>query len=243
MFDAVGVTRSELARELQDRFAPITLSRDRLLPVPDALLPLFPFGGLQKGQSVGFEGTGGWSVALALAGAVVEAGGWVATVGTEELGLVAAAELGVRFDRLLVIGSVAPALAPAVVATLIDAVDVVVLAGGRADRISVSARDARRLEARARERGAVLFHLEGNRWWPRPLDLTLTTSHEGWEGIGRGHGHLRVRRLTIDARGRRSSARRRQVPVLLPGPEGRTTPAPAPIVGITSSRPALTPAG
>ena len=239
-------TRSELARELHQRFAPVTLARDRLLPVPEALAPLFPFGGMQKGQSVGFGGGGGWSVALALAGSVVEAGGWAAVVGAGDLGLVAAAELGLRLDRLLVIESMAPSLVASAVAALVDAVDVVLLSDQ-----PVNARDARRLEARTRERGALLFHLDG-RHWPRPLDLTLTTGDETWEGIGRGHGHLRTRRLRIEAEGRRSSARRRRVTVLLPGPDGRPAPlplasdatpvAPTPVAGL-SGAPALAPTG
>lgn len=210
------MAHSEVLRELQDRLAPVTLAREQLLAVPEPLLPLFPFGGLQKGQSVGFRGSGSWSVAMAMAGTLAGNDGWMAVVGIEELGLAAVAELGVRLDRLLLIETTPPAQLATVVAALVGAVGVIALSPNR----DVGHRDARRLTARARERGTTLFHLDGGRHWSQALDLMITTKPEHWEGIGQGHGHLRWRRLSVEAIGRRSSARRRRVSVLLPGPGG-----------------------
>jgi hypothetical protein len=210
--------------ELQDRLAPVTLAREHLLAVPEPLRPLFPFGGLQRGWSVGFGGPGGWSTALAMAGSALGDDGWMAVVGVEELGLVAAAELGARLDRLLLIESTGAARLAAVVASLLEVADVVALS----PRKPVGHRDARRLSARARERGAVLFHLDGGRNWPEALDVTVTATTERWEGVSRGNGHLRSRQLRLEARGRRSSAQRRQVSVLLPGPEGGVVPVSPP---------------
>lgn len=215
------MARSTAVRELQNRLAPVTLAREHTLPVPDPLLPLFPFGGLQKGQSVGFRGSGSWSVALSLVATALGNDGWMAVVGVEELGLLAAAEQGVRLDRLLLVESLPSARLAPVIATLIEAIDIVAIAPQR----MVSNRDARRLAARSRERGAVLFHLDGGRHWPQALDLTVSTEPTRWEGAGQGNGHLRWRRLSVEAVGRRSSARRRRVSVLLPGPDGNIAPA------------------
>ena len=207
-------------RELQERLGPVTLSKEQLLTVPTPLLPLFPFGGLQKGSSVGFDGSGSTSVALALAASALGENRWMAIIGFEEIGLLAASELGVRLDRLLLVATSGQADLVPTVAALVEAVDIIALCPQR----RVGQRDARRLTARARERGTVLFHLDGGRSWPEAMHLHLTAEPEGWEGLGSGHGHLRQRRLLVAATGRRAAARRRQVTVLLPGPDGPVAP-------------------
>jgi hypothetical protein len=222
------MTGSALLRQLQDRVAPVTLASEQGLAVPEPLEPLFGSGGLPRGSSVGFKGAGSWSIALALAASALGSGGWLAVVGVEELGLVAAAEAGIRLDRVVVVTSVGSAQLGLVAATLLDAVDVLFLA----PRSPVGARDARRLVARSRERGTVVFHLDGGIHWPEPLDLTLTATSGQWEGIGPGHGHLQLRRIDLVALGRRAASRPRRVSVLAGGPDGSTLvphPAPSPV--------------
>ncbi len=204
---------------LRERVAPVTLARDRTRPVPRPLLPLFPSGGLPRGEVVGVRGSGGWSIALALAGAALGEGGWLAVVGVEELGMLAATQYGIRLDRLLLVESQPPDRLAPVVASLVEAVDLVALAPHR----PVGHRDARRLVARCREREAGLLLLDGGDHWPLPPDLVLTTSDEQWSGLGRGHGHLRHRRLTVTSSGRRAFTRPRRVTVLAPGPDGGVT--------------------
>ncbi|MEM8922360.1 MAG: hypothetical protein AAGD35_02585, partial [Actinomycetota bacterium] len=172
--------RQSRLRQLQDRLAPVTLARERTRPVPEALLPLFPFGGLPQGQVIGLQGPGSWSVGLALAGAALGDDGWLAIVGVEELGLLAAADYGVRLDRVLLVASTPPEQLAPVVAALIDAADLVALAPHR----TPSHRHARRLATLCRERGTGLLLLDGGRRWPLPFDLTLTTSVDGWNGLG-----------------------------------------------------------
>jgi len=210
------MARTQTLRELHDRLAPFTLAHDRLLAVPAPLLPLFPFGGLPPGQSIGFDGPGSWSVALAMAAAITGHEGWMAVIGIEELGLVAAADLGVGLDRLLLIETVPSAQLGEVVAALVGAVKVIAIAPAR----EIHHRDARRLAARARERETTLLHLNGGRHWPHALDVMIQAEPERWEGIGQGHGHLQHRRLSVGVTGRRSSARQRQVSVVLPDPDG-----------------------
>ncbi|MDH3681875.1 MAG: hypothetical protein OEV40_18205 [Acidimicrobiia bacterium] len=216
----IGAAPKESLRQLQDRLGPVTLSREQLLSVPEPLLPLFPFGGLQRGQSVGFEGAGSTSVALTLAAAALGNDRWMAVVGMEELGLLAASELGVRLDRLLLIETTAAAQLAPITAALVEAVDIIALN----PRKRVGPRDARRLTARARERGTVLFHLDGGRTWPEAMHVHITAEPEGWEGLGEGHGHLTQRRLSVATTGRRSSFRQRRISVLLPGPDGGIAP-------------------
>ncbi|MGI9599222.1 MAG: hypothetical protein ACR2QK_23865 [Acidimicrobiales bacterium] len=213
-----------LSAVIDQRIAPVTMANEQLLPVPEPLAPLFPAGGLQQGWSVGFSGHGGWSLAMALLGAGLGADGWSACVGLEEFGLVAADELGLRLDRVLMVETPGPDQLATVIAALIEVVDVVCLGSTR----SIGLRDARRLMARAREQNALLFHLDGGRSWPHPLDVALTVepasksrSEPGsWAGIGAGHGRLQARALSVTAVGRRSMAKPRRVDVLLPGPGG-----------------------
>ncbi len=224
-----------LSGDLGRRVAPVTPAGERLLPVPEPLLDLFPGGGLQRGWSIGVDGPGGWSLAVALIGSALGGDGWMAAVGLEELGLVAADELGLPLSRLLLVGSPGSNAWPAVVASLIEAVDVVGLGPGAV----FGARDARRLAARAREQEAMLVHFDGGRSWPQALDVTLTVEPgsvggEAWHGVGAGHGHLRFRRVTVVAGGRRSMAQERRVEVLLPGPGGALAPAPAPAPDLPS---------
>ncbi|QGG94751.1 P-loop NTPase family protein [Actinomarinicola tropica] len=204
-------------RALDERVRPVTLADRQVLPVVDALAPVLPGGGLRRGSVVALraDGEGGAATSLALA-AVAEASGqgsWVAVVGLPTLGLVAAAELGVALDRLAVVATPDRGRWSQVVAALVDAVDLVVIGPTR-----VRPGDARRLEARARERGAVLLPIGVD--WPTEPDLTLTVDAGRWEGIGRGHGHLRARRVRLRAEGRRDAARPRTTEVWLPAEGG-----------------------
>ncbi len=210
------VGTDQLDPALLEQLRPVTLTGEQLLEVPEPLLPLFPWGGIQRGWSVGVAGDGAWSLALAIWAEALGVEGWVAVVGAPDLGLVSASTLGVRLDRLVVVESPPSGEWSTVVASLVESFDIVAIdpAG------PIGLRDARRLSARVREQGAVLFHLDGGHSWPSALDLTLTGCSEGWEGIGRGHGFLASRRLAIDAIGRRTG-RPRSTSVLLPGPGGR----------------------
>lgn len=224
----VGPEADSVSRRaaIDQRVAPVTMANEQLLPVPEPLAPLFPAGGLQRGWSVGVAGDGGWSVALALLGAALGTDGWSACVGLEELGLVAADELGLRLDHVLMVETPGPKQLSAVIAALVEVVDVVCLGSTK----SVGVRDSRRLMARAREQNAVLLHLDGGRSWPQALDVVLSAEPGGWSGIGAGHGRLQSRSMTVTAVGRRSMAKPRRVDVRLPGPDGGIDHAEGPVV-------------
>lgn len=209
-----------------DRARPTALARERVLPVAEPLLPLVP-GGLTRGTAVqvsgstgvgGTSGVGSTSLALALLAGPSAAGSWAAAVGVPTLGLAAAAGFGVDLGRLVLVAPPPARGWGTVVATLLDAFDVVLARPPLDGR--VGAGDARRLAARARERGSVLIRLAGEQRWPEAADLSLAVTDTTWEGLGQGHGHLRARRAVVEATGRRGHDRPRRTELWLPGPGG-----------------------
>jgi hypothetical protein len=157
----------------------------------------------------------GTSLVLALLAEASRTGAWCAVVGVPALGALAAAELGIALERLAMVPYPGPEWA-AVVAALVDGVDVVVAAPPG----PVAAVVAGRLAARARQRGCVLMPY--GRW--AGADVTLESVHGVWEGLGQGHGRLYRREVTISARGRGAAARPKQIRVWLPAPMGGFAP-------------------
>ncbi|MEJ8280309.1 hypothetical protein [Pseudonocardia spirodelae] len=192
-----------------------------LLPVPGPLAGLLPGGGLRRGSTVAVgAGTGAGSLLFALLAAASAEGAWAGVVGRPGLGATAAAEAGVVLDRLALVPDPGADLV-GVTAALLDGLDLVVVAGP--ERAGLRAGDRQRLAARARQRGAVLLALGG---WPG-ADLRLHCTRPRWEGVGRGTGRLRSRRVEVRAEGRGLAPAGRGVEVLLPGPGGAVGPAPA----------------
>jgi len=200
--------------EVARRARPVALAREQVLPVLEPLRTLLPEG-LRRGSIVGVEAS--TSLALALVAGPSAAGSWLAVAGMSSLGLAAAAELGVDLERLVVVADPPAARWPAVVATLVDAFDVVLVRSGH----HLRAGDARRLTARLRERGAVLV-VAGE--WPDVPDVSLSVVRATWHGIGDGHGHLRAREVVVEASGRRGAARPRRAPLWLPAAGGGVAP-------------------
>ena len=199
------------APELKNLARPVSLARERTLPVLPALTDLLPEGGLRRGSTVAVSGS--TSLALALLAGPSQAGSWCAAVGLPSLGLVAASEVGVALERFPLVARPGEEW-PAVVAALVDAVDVVLVCLPRHVRTG----DARRLVAKARDRGAVLVTTGG----PASLaaDVRLSVAACSWEGLGKGHGRLRARRMDVVATGRAAAARERRVSLWLPASDG-----------------------
>jgi hypothetical protein len=194
----------------------------RVLPVLPPLPDLLPWDGLRRGTTVAVGGT--TSLLLALMAGPSQAGSWCAVVGVGSLGVVAAAEMGVALDRLALVPAPGPEW-PVVVAALLDALDLVVVAPPERMRGS----DARRLSARARQRGSVLVPF--GQW--ECADVRLSMDGGIWTGLGSGHGHLQARRVTVSAEGRGSAARPRRIQLWLPALGGaisqdRKAPHPLP---------------
>jgi hypothetical protein len=202
---------SELAR-------PVTLAGERSLPVLDALEPLLPEG-IRRGATVTVDGgAGSTSLALALGAAASQAGSWSAIVGAPSLGLLAATELGLAPERLLVVADPPASSLATVVAALLDSVDVVYVRGGE-----IAASDARRQLARARERESVLVPLPGvqgggprSHGWALTADVRLSVASPEWHWNGR----LVARRVHVTASGKGVYARERRASLWLPDETG-----------------------
>ncbi len=171
------------------------LAAERVLPLPGDLGRTFSDGGLRRGSIVALDGppgTGTTSIALRLVAAATEVGEWAAIVDLDEsIGGVAAAELGVALERLAVVRDVPGDRWASVVAALVDGLSLVVTEVPRHCRFG----DARRLVARARERGAVLVVLGP---WPADVTVGLHATGSGWTGLEPDGGLLVERTVHVE---------------------------------------------
>lgn len=184
-----GRADDEAAREGSRRAALLTTERPAL-PVPAALTPLLPEG-LRRGGTTVVVGSS--SLVLEMLARACAHGAWAAVVGQPSLGVLAAAQAGLDLARLAVVPAPGPDSA-AVVAALLDGIDVVVVGPGAA----LTGADRRLLSARARERGTVLLATSP---WPG-AGVTLEVEAGRWTGLGDGEGRLRAHRLRVARTGR-----------------------------------------
>jgi recA bacterial DNA recombination protein len=189
---------------------PLVLARDRSVALAGALADLVPDGAVVRGsvlRVVGDAGAGATTVAFELAAAFTALGEWAAAVDLEAtLGPLAARETGVALERFAVVRRVPPARWATVVAALLDGVSLVLAEVPRGVRLG----DARRLEARARERESVLVVAEPRGVaWPAGAAYVLHAAGSAWDGLECGAGLLAGRRLQVQVEGRGAAARRR----------------------------------
>ena len=207
--DEVARLRAQLERVQGRRLdAPV-------LPVAPVLADLLPGGGLRPGGAYSVPAAS-TSLLLALLALPSQSGSWCGVVGMPRLGAEAAEAMGVDLSRLVLIPEPGERWL-AVAATVAEVLNIVaVRPGGRAAGGEVS-----RLAARLRDRGAVLL-VQGP--WPQ-AEAVLEVGDPEWSGLGRGHGYLAERAVSIT-----SSSRRWPVPrrgrVLLPAAGGGVAAAP-----------------
>jgi hypothetical protein len=183
-----GRVSAELIEELRLR---VQSMEGRASREPVATHPVL--AGLVDLQSGGVYTAALPTLAMLLMAGPSAAGAWSAVVGSPEFGHHAAAELGVDLSRVVTVPRLEPGVDPlAVVAALVDVVDVVVLGPTR-----ISERDAARIAARLRERRCLIVTWGA---WPR-ADAHLDARHVTWHGVGRGHGYLQARHLTVEVSG------------------------------------------
>lgn len=182
--------------ELVERVRPVTLAEQRSLPLAPSVAELGP---LRQGTVVEVQGP---SLLLRLLAGPTTAGSWVAIMGMPELNLAAAPEHGVALVRVAVVTAPPPDLVGSVVAALVDALAVVVL--GPSVGQSLRGPMARRVAARARERGCVVLTMGP---WPEAVDRRLVVADLGWEGLGEGWGYLRAGTMVVRSEGRGAAAR------------------------------------
>jgi len=188
--------------------APVVLARERAVPLGCELGDLVPGATLTRGSVLrvtGRTGAGATTVGFELAAAVTALGEWAAVVEVEAtLGPLAAADAGVALERFPVVRRVPPARWATVVAALLDGVSLVLAEVPR----GVALGDARRLEARAREREALLVVAETRgAVWPGSALFTLHAASSAWDDLGAGL--LEARRLRVEVEGRGAAARPR----------------------------------
>jgi hypothetical protein len=169
---------------------------------------------LQTGSSYGVDSA---SLAMALMAGPSADGAWCGVVGSAEFGLEAAAAAGVDLRRTILVPDPGDAWLE-VTAALIDVLGIVVVAAppvprrgapgvSYASEGQVSAKDVSRISARLRQRGGVLIAYGD---WPR-CDARLSLRDAEWVGLGRGHGHLQARRVTVEVRRGTAPARTGQM--------------------------------
>jgi hypothetical protein len=189
--------------QVDRRAAPVSLARDRVLAVPGRFGDLLG-GTIPRGSVItvtGPAGAGATSAAVALAAAATSAGEWAAFVEPEGrngasswLGGIAAIESGVEPARCAVVRAVARERWATVVGALLDGMLVVVAT--IPPRLALG--DARRLQARARERQTVLVALESvpgalTGAWPADATRRIVIDGVEWRGLEAGAGLLEER--------------------------------------------------
>ncbi len=190
-----------------------------VLPVPEALAELLPRRGLTRGSVVSVVGAS--SLLAGLIASVTAEGGWAAVVGRPSLGMLAAQEMGADLRRVALVPEAGPD-AVDVAAVLLDGMDLVVLDLSGTGGAAVAPSRARGVTARARHRGGVLV-VTGGAWPGAELELHARVS--GCTGLGRGHGRLQSRELSVGVRGRGQAVRPRTMQVRL-GPQGSRAQGP-----------------
>ena len=203
--EVVPQDRLAVLAALRAKVQPLVGAGEAVLAIREDLQALLPWGGLKRGSTLTVDCS---SLLLATVGAATAEGSWAAFVGLPDLGFAAAAEHGVVLERTVAVMAPPFDQAAVVVASLVDAVDVVVVGPGVITRSS----DARRLSARARERGSVLIAMDS---WPEAVDVSLRVTASSFTGLGDGHGHIQSWLATVEAVGRGAAARRRQASIVL----------------------------
>ena len=213
---AFSPQRPPLPASLVATMRPATMAATKQLPVESPWSTLLPERGLRRGSTVtvvGTVGSGLVTLAFSLLGEVTQRGYWLGLVGLDDSGVVAMREAGIDLSRTLFLPRPRDAWAEAT-ADLFDGIDVVVLRPpGRASHAV-----ARRLTARAKERGAVLVVItEPHVTWPVPADLTIDISDPRWSATA----HRLQRSVEVRITGRGAARRTSTTRLGLPGPSGR----------------------
>ncbi|MEO7370966.1 MAG: hypothetical protein ABIZ69_08895, partial [Ilumatobacteraceae bacterium] len=186
---------------LAERFPVLTAvaASERTLPVHESLVELLP--ALQRGSTIACSGRAAVSLALALAAAPSQEGAWVGVAGLPELGIRAAADMGLALQRLVMVAGDPPWVD--VLAAMIDGFDVIMVGQG-VGRLAGGA--VRRLQARAQSRGVVLLTVGVP---ALGADLQVKADDDRWGGLGSGHGVATGRRVSVEVGGRRMPRPRR----------------------------------
>jgi len=193
------------------------ISGENTLPVLPGLRDLLPGGGLARGSVVTVPEAG--LLLLALAAAASAEGAWCGLAGVQEAGVLAAADLGLCPERVLL----TPRLGAnwlQVVSSLADGCEIVIVRPPSAPPAQLQ----RRMEAALRRAGGVLL-VAGE--WPA-AQLQLRVLRREWSGLGYGHGRLRACRAEVAVSGRGAASQAQPRWLWLPAEDGTVAPAEPP---------------
>lgn len=215
MFESAA--RAEQIDALRDRIRGMERTKldDRTLPTSTALGDLLPGGALVVGGSYAVDGS--TALALELLREPSRSGMWCAIVGMPDVGVEAAAALGVDLDRLVLVPQPGEQWF-AVVSALVDAVGVVLVQAPPRARVGDAM--ASRLASRLRQREAALVAMGS---WPR-AQAQLSVVESDWAGIGAGFGRLAARQVTVASSSPAWQGRQRSRRLWLPDAGGAVAP-------------------
>jgi len=205
------------------KIAPVVLAKELLIPVPEVFHQVLPGTGLQRGWATTVTGsTSGRVLAWALLSEVTRSGGWIAAVDVPGIGLLAASEVGLSIERVLVVTNVDAQSWASTMGALIGSVDAVVYGNPR-HRVQPSTH--RKLISRCRERGTVLMELAcgdtfSRNSTPIEADIAFDVRPSNWSGIGNGYGRLASRTVNVSVSGRRAQGRTRNATFVVPDVDG-----------------------
>lgn len=215
-----GPALTEVGRGESLRLATEQLSvraDEAIIEVSPPLEALLPLGGLQRGSTLHLKGPASHTLMFSLLVEPTQQGKWAVVVGAADIGLSAAADLGVALERLVLVDQPPRSAWATVLGACIGAFDLVIIAPGSVNSVD----GGRRLRARVRERGTVLLQLDGSSpVWGEGAETELTVTSQRWDGLGVGHGHLSARQVTVATRSRRSGARRWVTSLWMPDQDG-----------------------
>jgi hypothetical protein len=201
----------DVLAELGERVKPVTLARERTLPVAAPFDELLP-DGLVRGQVVACRGAAARSLAFGLVREALVEGGWMAVVDVSTFGTDAAAEFGVPLERVVRVDTGADRASGAehdwidVMGAAVDGFDLVLTRVPDLLRNDRRPPAVRKLGSRLQQKGAVVVTLGAA--GALGGDVELATRRTVWAGLGDGTGHLRRRLIDVEASGRRMSGRR-----------------------------------
>jgi hypothetical protein len=216
-----GDGQSDVVRELQARIRRMQRNKldTRELPTNPALAELLPGGALAAGSA--YSVVGSTTLALSLLQGPSAAGAWCAVVGVPDLGVEAAAGLGIDLDRLVLVPHPGQHWLT-VASALVDVVSVLLVrpqvrqgSDGQRGQVRISDGMASKLASRLRQREAVLVSLGD---WPG-AEARLTVTDSSWTGLGSGFGHLGGRQVTVGSTASRWQGRTRSRRLWMPGPD------------------------
>ena len=227
----------DVLAELGERVKPITLARERTLPVAAPFDSLLPDEGLVRGRVVSCRGVADTSLAFGLIADALVAGAWAAMVDVATLGADAASEFGIPLERIVRVESGATEAERSsgvgavaswidVMGAAVDGFDVVVTKVPAELLRDHRPAAVRKLATRVQQKGAIVIVL--GEAGALGSDLVFSTEHTEWSGVTNGAGHLRSRVVTVAAGGRRLPASR-TVSLLVDATSGRAACSLAPI--------------